>query len=238
MLPMPPFGLWVPVVVVYAVALLLAVAALVQGEAAPRARLYFFLPVLGLGVFTYHQGRSVLSGLMMASCPAVLLLALFADDLRRRSRRAGAADRVLAGWLLFALAFSVPSLVAAASSWYGLVAAKVRTTRRGQADVVMRDAQFLRRHFRPGDKVVIMSYTSGFYHALTGTTDPLDIPSTSELTYRRDADTLGRYLTTLPGPAVIDRSTHLPAYVAACLQRYPASLQNPDGNLIILRKNR
>lgn len=238
MLPMPPYGLWVPVVFIYAVALHLALVALVEGAATPRARLYFFLPVLGLGVFTYYQGRSVLGGLMMAGYPAILLLVLFADDLRRRPpARAGGVYRVLAGALLFLLVISVPSLVTVAPSWYGHISAKVSDTQQGQADVVMRDAIFLQRFFRPGEKVLIASYTSGLYHALTGTTNPLDIPSDSELILRRDFDKEADYLYTLPSPAVIDRSTLLKEYVETLLQRFPAALQNPQGNLVILLKS-
>jgi len=238
MLPMPGFGLWVPVIVIYAVALLLAVAALVEGEDTPRARLYFFLPVLGLGVFTYYQGRSVLDSLMMASYPAVLLLVLFADDLRRRlPARAGAADRVLAGSLLFVLVFSVPSLVTVAPAWYGNISAKVLVTQKKQTDVVMRDALFLQRFFRPGDKVLIVSYTSGFFHALTRTTNPLDIPGDSELIFRRDFEKQSDYLDTLPGPAVLDKTTIQADFIESYLRRYPASLRNMHGNLVILRRS-
>ena len=181
MLPLPPFGLWVPVLALYAVALLLAVAALAEGEDTPRARVHFFLSVLGLGVFTYYQGRSVLGGLMMAGYPGRAdSRAVRGRSAAGRSPGAAKADRLLAGSLLFLLAVCVPSLASVAPAWYGHIAAKVRVTRRGETDVVMRDALFLRRHFRPGDKVLIMSYTSGLYHALTGTTNPLGIPSDSE----------------------------------------------------------
>ena len=238
MVPMPFYGLWVPIVVIYAAALLLAAAALVEGEQTPRARLYFFLPVLGLGVFTYYQGRSVLDALMMASYPAILLLALFADDLRRRlSPGVVTAERVLAGTLLFVLVFSLPCLATVAPSWYGSIAEKVRVTREGRADIVMQDAQFLRRFFRPGEKVLIASYTSGLYHALTETTNPLDIPGDSELLYLRDIDKQIAYLDTLPAPAVIDKTTINQGYFEACIRRYPASLRSPSGNLAILRRS-
>lgn len=233
MRPMPAFGLWVPIVVVYAAALLLAAAALAEGEDTPRARLYFFLPVLGLGLFTYYQGRSVLDGLMMSGYPAVLLLALFADDL---SRRPGAANRVLAGSLVFVLSFSVPSLAAVAPAWYRMIDEKVRVRREGRTDVVMRDAKFLQRHFRPGDKVLIMSYHSGLLHALTGTTNPLAIPGDSELLFRRDFEKESAYLKSLPGHAVFDKSTMVAHYVREYLRRFPASLESPHGNLVILRR--
>ena len=236
MLPMPHYGLWVPVLIIYAAALLLAVAALAEGEDTPRARLYFFLPVFGLGIFTYYQGRSVLASLMMAGYPALLLLALFADDLRRRRPRAGTADRILAGSLLFLLVLSVPSLATVAPDWYRNIAAKARVTLQGPTDVMMNDATFLQRYFRPGDKVLIASYASGFYHALTRTTNPLDIPGDSEIIYRRDCDKQNLYLETLPGPAVIDKSA-LPNLVERFLRRYPASMENPNGNLIILRRS-
>jgi hypothetical protein len=236
MLPMPRYGIWVPVLGLYATGLLVSMAALLEGDERPRARLYFYLSVLGLGLFTYYQGRSVLSGLMAVSYPAVVLLVLLADDLRRQAcPRGWASDRILSGSLLAFVAFSVPALATVAPAWVRHIDEKIHVSRQGSTDTVLRDGEFLRRHLRPGEEVLIMSLNSGLYHLMTRTVEPLDIPGTSEIVYRREFEKRRAYILGRGGIVVIDKIAILRKYVDEYRRLYPVSLENPDGTLIILR---
>jgi hypothetical protein len=233
MLPMPRFGLWVPVLVMYAAALLLSLAALVEGDDTPRARVHFFLSVLGLGLFTYYQGRSNVGNLTADCYPAVLIGVLLAGDLRQRLlHRPRTADRFLALTLLTLLGYSVPALAAVAPAWTRGIAEKVRVARGGKESEILRDAAFLRNYVRPGQEVVIMSYNSGLYHLLTRTTNPLDIPSDSELVFRKDFDNQRNYATSGRGMFVADKTTLTAIAFALFRRTNPVHYDNPHGTLI------
>jgi len=236
MLPMPRFGLWVPVLVVYALGLLRSLVPLAEGEDRPRGGLYFLLSVLGLGLFTYYQGRSVLGNLAAASYPAIVLLALFADDLRRASPpRERAARRALLVTLLALLSFSLPAIVVITPPWIRSIAGKLEVSRSGDSTDVLRDVRFLQGLVRPGEKVVILSYHSGLFHLMTRTTNPLDIPSDSELIYRADVSRQLDYVYHRRGTAVIDKTTMSPQFVSRVSGFYWNRVENPSGNLVVLQ---
>ena len=234
MLPMPRFGLWVPVVIVYATCLLLSLSALVDGTDTPRARIYFFLSVFGLGIFSYYQGRSALGNLLAAGYPAILLVVLLADDLRRYlALRARAADRLLSITLLALLFYSVPALATVAPDWIRAINEKILVTRSGKENEVVRDAKFLRHYVRPGQEIVIMSYNSGLHHLLTQTTNPLDIPGDSELLFRADNDKQSDYAMRRRGLFVVDKNTILRSAVESIRRFNPVFYDNPYGSLIV-----
>lgn len=234
MLPMPRFGIWVLVLLVYAAGLLLSLAALVEGEETPRARLSFYLSVLGLGIFTYYQGRSNLGNLTAASYPAVILIVLFASDLGRRAiPRTRAPDRILAFTLTVLLLYSVPALAAVTPGWVRGIVEKIRITRSGQEGEVLRDARFLRHYVQPGQQVVIASFNAGLHHLLTRTTNPLDIPGDSELVYRKDYDKQWAYARDRRNLVVIDTTTFVKGAVETLHRIRPVSYDNPYGTLIV-----
>jgi hypothetical protein len=234
MLPMPHFGLWVPVLTIYAAALLLSLAALVEGDDTPRARTFFSLSVLGLGLFTYYQGRSNLGTLTSAGYPAVLIGVLLAGDLRRRTLpRPPAADRILSLTLLALLCFSVPALATVAPAWVRGITEKVRVTMKNEEGEVLRDARFLRQHVRPGQEFVILSYNSGLHHLLTQTTSPLDVPGASELLYVADFDKMDDYVLKGRGMFAIDRHNVTADYFDAARRGNKLFYHNPYGSLTL-----
>ena len=234
MLPMPHFGLWVPVLVMYAAALLLSLAALVDGDDTPRARVLFFLSVLGLGLFTYYQGRSHVGNLTAAGYPFVLIGVLLASDLRGRTvTRSPAAERLLTFTLLTLLCFSVPALAAVAPAWIRGIAEKVRVTMSRTESDVLRDARFLRHYVRPGQEIVIMSFNSGLHHLVTRTTNPLDIPGDSELVFRRDFDRQADYAMRKRGMFVIDKTTITASSIENFRRANRVFYDNPRGTLLV-----
>ena len=234
MWPMPRFGVWVPVLLVYAAGLQIALVALLEGEETPRARIFFFLSILGLGIFSYYQGRSSLGNLASAAYPAILLGVLFTHAIgRRAASRAPAADRLLTLTLTALLLFSVPALAVIAPAWVGGITEKIRYTRSGQEDEVLRDAAFLRTWVKPGQPLVLLSYQSGLFHLLSRTINPLDIPSDSELVYRADFDKQWEAAVDKRNLVVVDTTTLFPATVEELRRIRPRSIKNPRGNLVV-----
>lgn len=235
MLPMPRFGLWVPVLVLYALGLLNSIISLVEGEVRPRDRVYFLLSVLGLGLFAYYQGRSAFGNLMLASYPAILLLALFTDELGRTAAcRERSAQRILYVTLLVLLFFSVPVLAGITPGWIRNIAEKMEISRNGDSTDILRDSRFLQERLRPGEKVHIMSYQSGIFHLAARTTDPLDIPGVTELCYREDFNKQLAYVFGRKGKVVVDKTILSNSFISRALSFFPNRAENPSGNLTLL----
>ena len=81
MVPMPRVGGWYLVVMVYLAAVAFAAWRHAEGRATPRSAIVLQLAALGIGLFSYYQGRSLPPVLMLAWWPAVLLLTLLLDEL-------------------------------------------------------------------------------------------------------------------------------------------------------------
>jgi hypothetical protein len=235
MLPMPRFGLWVPVALVYAAALLRSLVALMEGEDTPRVRLLFFLSVFGLGIFSYYQGRSVLGNLLMAGYPAVLILVLLASDLQRATGfRSRSADRLGSVVLLALLLYSVPALAAAAPAWVRSIATRAAAATAGkQENQVLKDARFLQRSVRPGQEIVILSLHSGVLHLLTQTTDPLDTPGQSELIFRDDFSKQYNHVIQRRGASAIDVREVSPETITVTKRIYGAFHEDPESVLVV-----
>ena len=76
----PPPHLWTAVALIYLIGLLYSLKALFF-SAIEKNKIIFFLAVLGIGLFSYYEGRSHDLALIGPLFPAVLLLAIFADQL-------------------------------------------------------------------------------------------------------------------------------------------------------------
>ena len=197
MLPMPLVGLWHLPVVVYFAALIAAIAALVRGERSVRARMYLFLALLGVGLFTYYQGRSHEDALISVSWPAFVILTLFTDELASgmpgRRRLADAAA------VTFSLVIGVFSVVF-------LVAYRLDLAARLKADVgpifspsaarsrVPRNAALIASNTRAGGEVLIISFYSGIYHLASRTTSPLRLPGPVEWFLTSEIEEVADYL--------------------------------------------
>src|SRR5262249_32645487 len=81
MLPMKLPGTWVLVLLVYLAGLTYASFALAAHAGTIRAKMMFLLSVLGLGLFSYYQGRSHHYVLTLVWWPCFLLMTLFLDEL-------------------------------------------------------------------------------------------------------------------------------------------------------------
>jgi len=70
---------------------------------------------------------------------------------------------------------------------------------------------------------------------MTRTTNPLDIPSDSELLYRADFDKQDGYIFGRRGKTVVDKTTMSPQYVSRIRSIYRNRVENPSGNLIVFQ---
>ena len=126
MLPLPlvPHA-WMVVVATYVYALVHGIATQIRGRADFQSDAMLVLSVLGIGIFTYYQGRSHDTVLTMVMWPAILI-AFMAADQTLRAARLGRLPR-LVGWATmpalvfgvmasFTLLFGLPNLLNVATT--------------------------------------------------------------------------------------------------------------------------
>lgn len=101
MLRMPFVHLWIVLILIYAVALVKAMKNFhflrndSSVERNPFGTMYFFLSVLGLGLFSYYQGRSHDYVFVVACWPGFVLLTLFADEALRNRKTTSLRNKVI-----------------------------------------------------------------------------------------------------------------------------------------------
>lgn len=173
MLPMPALHPWNAVAMIYAAGILYAVMHLAERRLTSRSVCVFHLSVLGAGIFSYFQGRSVNSSLACVSYPALILAAFFADRLLDNPPgRPGVGRSALVGTFLFMLAFCGVGMVRIAPVFIGAIFDHGRKIASPEETPVMRNARFIKEQTRPGEEVLVISYLSGIYHLESGTLSP------------------------------------------------------------------
>ncbi len=200
MLPKTQFQPWLVVTSVYLVALLSVGRGLWAdgGRGSPFGGNVTLLAVVGVGVFTYYQGRSNDRSLPPVSFPALMLVGLALDQRfdRRRSALTQAGTAVLS--------FMAASGVAA---WPELNDSVVlgRTPQAQELDEWAQDLAAYRAISHPGEARFILSPGPTVFH-LAGQTRQLGRYGIKELVTRAQVQDLER-LVLAPGalPVVVDR---------------------------------
>jgi len=188
MLPMPVFHPWNLVALIYIAGLGWGIGALADGRVTHRTTIVTFLSLLGIGLFTYYQGRSHNEVFPLCIYPAFMVTAIFIDRLLERGSENRIALRVgLCGIVL--LSFIAGGLYKGGLSLiYGPfgVATRYNTYRRTEPSELMKRVEFVRRNTGKGEQVLILSTHSGIYHLASQTTNPVRIPSILEVVLTED----------------------------------------------------
>ena len=158
MLPMPFQGTWVAVILVYLAGLAYAAHAVATRQRDVRANMVFLLSILGVGLFTYYQGRSHPLVLVLAWWPCFPLLALFLDDLVFRWRE-HSLDLLQWTVLLLLVCVLAGSTWGLKSRWRELnpaVAKDLRAILHSGPSPVEQEVALLKRMVSPGEAVFVV----------------------------------------------------------------------------------
>jgi len=196
MLPMPRLHPWNLVAVLYIAGLAWGCAALVSGRASLRATYATYLSLVGIGLFSYYQGRSHDEVFALCTFPAYMLLTLFCDYLLQETHGLRLAKAAGLGGVAFLVIIAGGLYVGLRTMWDGHVGIvqRVADIRRESPTPVMERAAFVRERTQPGETVLILSGHSGVYHLAAGTVAPHRIPSILEIVLREDHERLIRYI--------------------------------------------
>ncbi len=201
MTPMPALpSAWGAVVCVYLLSAAVGAEAVRRGGRSPVWRLLIFLSVLGMGLFTYYQGRSESENLAAVSWPAIMALFLLTDLVWRGVR----LRQINAAWAVSAAPGLMLGMTAAACYLGDLP----HTARIGaqhwrhafahaQGPIVDNIA-FIKAEARPGESSAILAPHQAVYIAESGVACDLAGPGFTELQLRADADVVTRRLLEQP----------------------------------------
>jgi hypothetical protein len=241
MLPMPEaFHPWQIILVVYAAAAVATVSAWRRHIDSHVYDVLFCAALMGLGLFTYYQGRSHIFCLMMVLWPVLVVGAILTDLILRsvRNRSTSRMSSLLAfPFLIFVsigtvtLAFSARELVTAGIS-------NLADFQKPRDPVVESELEFL-RSTNKGRDCLILAQRQAIYHAELRTASPLPGPGMIETLLQSDLDALMAgalsdqvkciYLGVGPSSqtlALLDD--------AKLISKYPVSAKNDLGTLLLL----
>ncbi|MEK7162133.1 MAG: hypothetical protein AAB729_05605, partial [Patescibacteria group bacterium] len=177
----PPPHLWTAVALIYLIGLLYSLKALFF-SAIEKNKIIFFLAVLGIGLFSYYEGRSHDLALIGPLFPAVLLLAIFADQLlnlvKNNIRSIGNMSVLV---LLLFILYSAPvSLLVFSPTIARTVQANLKSMNNNNSEF-SQNINFIRQNSRPGEKIFVVSQNKeGIYYGESGTVSVLDLGSSAE----------------------------------------------------------
>lgn len=167
MLPMQPVHAWNVVALLYLAGLAYAFQAARERRDELRPKVVFALSILGMGLFSYFQGRSHDWVLFLASWPATMLATVFLDELWARAGGGSlrGALRALLTVLLLNFAVSLPGAV-------GSLAIPIERKLSGRAvlaesHILNEEIAQLEKHSEYPRQMVILSNHSAMLHQLT-----------------------------------------------------------------------
>jgi len=190
LLPLPPPPApWMALGIVYLSGLGWGLHRQLRGRADDFSRMMLFLAIIGMGLFSWYQGRSYPLSFPNVAWPGVIMLFMFSDRIIRAVRcrrlpRLHALAGFPAVWIMMAVLFTLTCRSgeigqALSSSWRDM-------RQMGEASPVSQNVEFI-RHYAGGRKVVnIIGDGQGVYYAETGLRAGISQFNEIEILLRRD----------------------------------------------------
>lgn len=241
MMPMPLTpDPWQAVILVYAAG---AIAGLIGWQKQSKNNIFdvlFCSAILGLGLFTYYQGRSHVNLLIMAVWPAIIIGGILTDQIlisvRNRSTRM--TSLALAFPFLLFVSLGTATFVLASKGMAEDAFRNLSTLRVTKDPVVADEMQFMRNTYR-GRSCLILSQRQAIYSAELGIASPLNGPGLVETLLQSDLDKLVEGALTEPVKCIYlgvkDGSiTYIDVGDASLMARFPVISKNPLGTMMLL----
>lgn len=194
--------------------------------------------LLGIGLFSYYQGRSHINCFVFVLWPAIIVGTLLVDSLFRKVR----TDNARLGLLPFALplfVFNILSATTAAASLSMLYPeGRLNILRTGiqSNEIVANELNFIRSTIR-GRQCLILAKRQAIYHAETRTSSPLNGPGLIEMLLREDYKEFSSDIRNgLPQCIYLGRtrSSEPPVPVPGLLDMYYVDRVNSLGTMMLL----
>ncbi|WP_145516104.1 hypothetical protein [Yersinia aleksiciae] len=241
MLPLPTaFHPWQILLVVYAAAAVAALSAWRRHINNPVYEVLFCTALLGLGLFTYYQGRSHIFCLMMVLWPALIAGAILTDLILRsiRKRSTSPLSNLLALPFLVFVSLGTVTLAFSARDLITTGINNLVDFQKPRDPVVANELAFLRSTDK-GRGCLILSQRQGIYHAELQTASPLPGPGMIETLLQSDLDALMAGALSKPLKCIYlgvgaSAETLVLLDDAKLISKYPVSAKNDLGTILLL----
>lgn len=199
MMHMPVFNAWNLIALIYAIGLIKCVKSIIKNEKTHNIIIVFLLTILGIGLFSYYQGRSHDFNLFVVHYPAFILLIIFADDLSAGIQTYGYKSLPKLFYLsliLFLLLTFFYDFLSKYDKSYQLLAARLSVINKLTNASLTENISYIKQNTRAGEDVLILSegFLDGIYYGDTGTTNAANVPGFSELMLQEDYDKIIHFL--------------------------------------------
>ena len=234
---------WMLVAGIYLLGLTHGLAELRTRHLRARRGIVLYLSVLGIGLFSYYQGRSHDFNLVHTCWPA-LMVALLLGDRLLLGVWLGQVSRLAATITFPIMAVGMASAFCVGQFWpviSDLHRRQRQAETRGDAPEQADAVAYLQRTVAPGEACLILSPYQALYHAETGRSPALTGPSLFECLLQADLEDLLRQLRTRRVPQVFfeDEPGQLdfrnlldPGLTRTLARYYRLTGSNPAGNLL------
>jgi len=254
-LPMPsPPHYWNIVIFIYLVGLLSSLKALYKQKNSHhpcvKQMAIFISSIMGIGLFSYYQGRSHDYNLLMVPYHAFLVLALFADslmnDLKKSKLDCISHQSLLLIVILYFFSNSLFSLLYHTDQLFNTIKVGVDTLRYPLQNTspVSKNVAFIKQHSHPGESILILASddSEGIYYGESQTRSIIDIPSSVEWILKRDIEQIVTFLETNISNKVFvypakDYNLHYEAINQVLKTRYEVVAQS-EGGMALLRPSK
>jgi drug/metabolite transporter (DMT)-like permease len=202
MLPMSLFHPWNMIILVYVVGLIISLYSMLNKKKSIKIIMIFMLSILGLGLFSYYQGRSHDFVLPYAWYPAFLLIPIYTEDIyyflkRKKMELKFQVPVIIIFFSCMTLMFlsflniinSTKTLSYSVESRWGALLEKKETP-------LLSDIEFLKNQTIEKEKILILSYNSGIEYVMSSTIPAFDSPGLTEMLLKKDYDKLIAYINT------------------------------------------
>lgn len=188
MMHMPVFNAWNIVFGIYLFGFLYSIRSLIHGMQDRHYGEVFLTSIIGIGIFSYYQGRSHDYVILAVSYPAIILIALAFGRLDALSSKR--PHQVLVyGCSLFSLLLFNVLMLAGVPAAFGAVTSRVTVVYNsymnddGNVPRVRVASDFISKNTNPGEVVLILpqpDFNDGILYYLSKTVSPLPVPGGSE----------------------------------------------------------
>ncbi|MBT3408640.1 hypothetical protein HN415_08230 [Candidatus Woesearchaeota archaeon] len=198
------FHPWLILPIIYIIGLLIPIKKIVtQKKANFKTKTVLLVTLIGIGIFSYYQGRSHNYTLYGITYPAIFLLTIWADSLLKYVKRYKlnlSYNVVLFSfiflffiWNLFGIYSFLPNLYTFSVKPEKILA---QMNTHNQDNRIYKNIEFIQKHSLEREEILIITedYCESLYYGESKTSCPLNMPDSTSLFYKKDIKKIEDFL--------------------------------------------
>jgi hypothetical protein len=188
---------WNLIMIIYAVGIVFSLQYLVNRDTNPRAAMIFYLAVLGVGIFSWYQGRSHNYALPTVWYPALIILIVFTDNLWAKISRVSRTKKTLiVHYVLFIGLFYLftSGFISTFANSSFLFNKRIYPRYINKTTRVLRNINYIKQNVAQEKEVLFLSFQNPAFSLETKTLSPLNIPGLAEIFLRKDFNKINQFI--------------------------------------------